>query len=325
MDEFEEQYQEPNQNGNWESAARISADRWLVIAVLALLVVSGIALGYGYRQHAKVTQLAAQAGTAAQAMNQLQAQVSTLTDRLNEMTAKQSAAMPQPAATLDAQTSAEAPANITEAPAVTPPPAPTSKPVPAKRATAKRHAPADKRYAQLQTQLTEQQKKLIEMQEQVEKNRSDLEGNINSTRDELNGSIAKTHEELVALEKRGERNYVEFDLTKSKQFQRIGPLPLSLRKADTKHKKYDLALIVDDNELSKKQVNLYEPIWIHTDNGSQPVMVVVNRIEKNLVHGYISTPKYKGSELATANGANVTPVSGKSPDSNNTQNPQQPQ
>lgn len=324
MDEFEEQYQEPNQNGNWESAARISAHRWLVIAVVALLVVFGIALAYGYRQHAKVNQLTAQAGTTTQAMNQLQAQVSMLTDRLNEMTAKQSAAVSQPAATLDAQTSVEAPANIVEAPAITPSPALAAKPAPAKRATAKRHTPADKRYAQLQTQLTEQQKKLNDMQEQVEKNRSDLEGNINSTRDELNGSIAKTHEELVALEKRGERNYVEFDLTKSKQFQRIGPLPLSLRKADTKHKKYDLALIVDDNELSKKQVNLYEPIWIHTENGAQLAMVVVNRIEKNLVHGYISTPKYKASELATANGTSATSVSGKSPDSNNTQNSQQP-
>jgi len=48
-------------------------------------------------------------------------------------------------------------------------------PAPAKRATAKRHTPADKRYTQLQTQLTEQQKKLSGMQEQVEKNRSDLE------------------------------------------------------------------------------------------------------------------------------------------------------
>ena len=108
---------------------------------------------------------------------------------------------------------------------------------------------------------------------------------------------------------------MEFDLTKSNQFQRIGPLPPSLRKADAKHKKYDLALIV----------NLYEPIWIHTENGAQPAMVVVNRIEKNLVHGYISTPKYKASELATANGASVTPVTGKSPASNSTQIPQQPQ
>ncbi len=292
---------------------------------MALLVVSGIALAYGYRQHAKVNQLTAQAGTTNQAMNQLQAQVSTLTDRLNEMTAKQSAATAQPATTSDSQVSAETPTNIPEALALAPSPAPAAKPAPEKRSASKRHSPTDKRYAQLQTQLTEQQKKLNDMQEQVEKNRTDLEGNINSTRDELNGSIAKTHEELVALEKRGERNYIEFDLTKSKQFQRIGPLPLSLRKADTKHKKYDLALIVDDNELSKKQVNLYEPIWIHTDNGSQPAMVVVNRIEKNLVHGYISTPKYKASELATANGASITPVSGKTPDSNSTQNPQQPQ
>jgi len=52
---------------------------------------------------------------------------------------------------------------------------PPPKPAPAKRATAKRHTPADKRYTQLQTQLTEQQKKLSGMQEQVEKNRSDLE------------------------------------------------------------------------------------------------------------------------------------------------------
>jgi uncharacterized coiled-coil protein SlyX len=258
-------------------------------------------------------------------MNQLQAQVSTLTDRLNEMTTKQSAATSQPAAALDAQTSAEAPANITEARAVTPSRAPAAKPAPAKRATTKRHTPADERYAKLQTQLTEQQKKLNDMREQVEKNRSDLEGNINSTRDDLNGSIAKTHEGLVALEQRGERNYVEFDLTKSKQFQRIGPLPLSLRKTDAKHKKYDLALIVEDNELSEKQVNLYEPIRIHTENGAQPAMVVVNRIEKNLVHGYISPPKYMASELATANGGSVTPVSGKSPDSNSTQIPQQPQ
>ena len=151
---------------------------------------------------------------------------------------------------------------------------------------------------------------LKETQDQVAKNRVDLEGNLNSTRDELNGSIAKTHEELVALAKRGERSYFEFDLTKSKQFQRVGPLTLSLRKADTKHKSYDLEMVVDDNKLTKKKVNLYEPIWIHTENDSQPVQVVVNRVEKNLVHGYVSAPKYKPSELAasSADAATVTPV-----------------
>jgi hypothetical protein len=184
----------------------------------------------------------------------------------------------------------------------------------------------DKKYAQLQAQLAEQQKQLKETQDEVAKNRSDLEGTINSTRDDLNGSIAKTHEELVALAKRGERSYFEFELSKSKQFQRVGPITLSLRKSDTKHKSYDLAMIVDDNQLQKKKVNLYEPIWIHTENESQPVQIVVNRIDKDLVHGYISAPKYKPSELAAVGPASVTPVSAKTPpDTPNPQQPEQPE
>jgi hypothetical protein len=174
----------------------------------------------------------------------------------------------------------------------------------------------------LQAQLEAQQKQLKDTQDLVAKNRTDLEGSLNSTRDDLNGSIAKTHEELVALAKRGERSYFEFDLTRSKQFQRVGPLTLSLRKADTKHKSYDLHLIVDDNQLTKRNVNLYEPIWIHTESEGQPVQVVVNRIEKNLVHGYISAPKYKASELAAASAATVTPAAAH-PDAPN-QNPQVP-
>jgi len=142
----------------------------------------------------------------------------------------------------------------------------------------------------------------------VAKNREDLEGSIHSTRDELNGAIAKTHDELVALEKKGERTYFEFDLNKSKQFQRVGPVTLSLRKADTKRKNYDLAMIVDDNELNKKKVNLYEPVWIHTEHDSQPVQVVVNRIGKDMVHGYVSAPKYKPSELAAASSSNAAPA-----------------
>jgi hypothetical protein len=85
-------------------------------------------------------------------------------------------------------------------------------------------------------------------------------------------------------------------------------------------------MIVDDNQLTKKQVNLYEPISIHTDNGSQAVMVVVNRVDKDLVHGYISAPKYKPSELAAA--ASVAPAAGNAPAANSTRNsppPTQPQ
>jgi len=248
----------------------------------------------------------------------MQGQLNAVTAKLNDMTTARTSPQTPAASTPPPDASISEPS--VDSSAKTPETASTSTPIasaksaPAKRHVAKRRAPAvDKKYVQLESQLAEQQKQLKETQDEVAKNRSDLEGTITSTRDDLNGSIAKTHDELVALEKRGERSYFEFDLSKSKQFQRVGPLTLSLRKADTKHKSYDVAMIVDDNELQKKKVNLYEPIWIHTESDSQPVQIIVNRIDKDTVHGYISAPKYKPSELTAVGSASVTPVSTKLP------------
>jgi hypothetical protein len=55
------------------------------------------------------------------------------------------------------------------------------------------------------------------------------------------------------------RNYFEFILVKPKQFARVGPLIVSLRKSNSKHQYYDLPRVVDDRQLSRKQVSQYEP------------------------------------------------------------------
>src|SRR5260370_903176 len=279
---------ESNENGSERGFASSGLNRWLIVASVALLVLAGLAFGYGYRQQILAGHLAAQQSMATATINDMQGQLNTVTTKLNEMTATQQAA--EAAA---AQKKALA-ANGTGV----------------KGVGGKRTRAESKRMKEIQARIDEQQKKLKDTQDQVAKNRADLEGTLNSTRDELSGSIAKTHEELVVLQKRGERNYFEFDLTKSKQFQRFGPLTLSLRRADTKHMNYDVAMVVDDNQLSKKRVNLYEPIWIHTENESQPVQVVVNNSGKNFVHGYINPPKYRPSVLAAsgAAAATATPV-----------------
>jgi hypothetical protein len=110
------------------------------------------------------------------------------------------------------------------------------------------------------------------------------------------------------LQRRGERNYYEFQLTKSKEFKRVGPLSLSLRKANTKRKSYDLAMFVDDNQMQKKSINLFEPIWINLDDRPQPVQLVVNQISKDQIQGYISEPKYKKSELGDTASATPPPA-----------------
>jgi hypothetical protein len=299
-----EEYVDLNENEPQKKPSATGPNRWLLVLAVALVVVAGVALGYGYRQQIMVGHLTAEEIMAKATISQMQGQLVKLTAELSDMSAAETAANERAQKASQAEKKNAATAH----------------------SAAKRGVPADKRYKQLQAQLEKQQKQLKETQELVAKNRTDLEGNLNSTRDELNGSIAKTHEELVALAKRGERSYFEFDLTKSKQFQRVGPLTLSLRKADTKHKSYDVEMIVDDNQLSKKKVNLYEPIWIHTENESQPVQIVVNRVEKNLVHGYVSAPKYKPSELSAVGSASVTPVAAhpQEPDQNPS-SPKQPE
>jgi hypothetical protein len=292
---------ESNQNGHNREALSLTANRWLLVAVVVLIVGAGLAFGYGYRQQIMASHLAAQASVANATINEMQGQLNTLTAKLNDVTAAQQAAAAAQAKASSAHPNAAG----------------------TKAVAGKRSAAENKRLKELQARIDEQQKQLKDTQDQVAKNRADLEGNLNSTRDELNGSIAKTHEELVALARRGERSYFEFDLTKSKQFQRVGPLTLALRRTDTKHKNFNLDMIVDDNRLSKKNVNLYEPVWIHTENESQPVQIVVNKVEKNLVHGYVSAPKYKPSELAVSSSTStgtptVTPVAAhpQTPDQN---------
>lgn len=267
---------------------------WLIFFLVVLLAATGISLGVIYHQSASMSQLESKD----QALNDTVGQMRSQMDMLN--------------------------AKIVD---LSKPPAPPADAVQpnAKQARAKR-ATEDKRWKKVQGQLDDQQKQLKQTQEDLAAARTDFDGRLGSTRDELNGSIARTHDELVELEKRGERSFFEFDLTKSKQFQRTGPIQLSLRRTDPKHKNYDLQMLVDDDQLTKKKVNLYEPVWIHSTNNSQPVQVVVNRIDKNRVHGYVSAPKYSTSDISrkTTTTPEATNVAEKSTPPQNDPQPQPP-
>ena len=161
-----------------------------------------------------------------------------------------------------------------------------------------RHAKPDPRWKKLQTQLDAQGRAIDETRQGLASTQQDL----TSAKTELSGSIARTHDELVTLQKKGERNYYEFDLDKSKQFSHEGPVGMSLRKANTKHQYADLELLVDDREVSKKHFKLYEPAMFYPDDEHQPVELVINSITKNHIRGYISTAKYRASELAATTG-----------------------
>jgi len=262
-----------------------TAPRWGLIAVVAVLCCA-VAFGgfYLVREHRQAQDLAANNLKLTAALGQVQSQLAAVSDKLSAM----NAAPPQPV------------------PAARPSAMPERTHAKAKRRMTARRASEDPRWKQVRSDLAEQQKQLASTREDLAKTRSDLEGNLNSTRDALNGSIAhtndqvaRTHDELVSLQKRGERNYFEFTLDKSKKFQRVGPISVSLRKVNFKRKHYNMIMMVDDFQLNKNNVNLYEPVWITLSDRPQPLELVVNSIHKDQIQGYISEPKYKKSELAS--------------------------
>lgn len=170
---------------------------------------------------------------------------------------------------------------------------------------------------QVSQQLSEEASQLAATRQDLAKAQSDLANGMNQTQDSignLSGTIARNHAELVALERLGERNYYEFDLYKSKRFDRAGPISLSLRHTNTKHQNYNIVMLVDDHQLMKKHVNLYEPIRFATQESAQPFELVVNRIGKNYIHGYVSVPK-PNIETTAGNpaGAPATPTVSPSP------------
>src|SRR5712691_4355763 len=68
------------------------ANRLLIIAASAMLIVAGLAIGYGYRQQTMVGHLTAQESMANATISEMQGQLSTVTAKLNEVTAVQQAA-----------------------------------------------------------------------------------------------------------------------------------------------------------------------------------------------------------------------------------------
>lgn len=250
------------------------------IAGYAAIAVFGCALGgYAIHEHTAAQKLAVQNAQANAALGATQHELSDLTAKVNVLAAR-----------AEAQTAAQN--------------APTKQSAAVgserHRASAAHRPRVDMRYKKLQSQLDAQGKAIEQTRSELENTRGDLA----STRTELSGSIAHTHDELVLLEKKGERNYTEFDLLKSKQFKREGPFSLRLRKANEKHQYADLELMVDDRDLTQKHVNLYQPVMYYTPDSPQPVEVIINQVSKNHIHGYVSAPKYRKSELASMSSDN---------------------
>lgn len=105
------------------------------------------------------------------------------------------------------------------------------------------------------------------------------------------GLIATNGQELAALRRLGERNYFEFKLARTKQRQRVGDISLLLKRADPKRNQFTIEVMADDKLTEKRDKNVNEPVQFYTSKAKQPYELVVNQVQKDLIVGYLATPK----------------------------------
>lgn len=119
----------------------------------------------------------------------------------------------------------------------------------------------------------------------------------------MSGLIARNHDDLEELKRKGDRNYYEFTLTKSKTPQRVGPVQISLNKTDSKRSKYTMTVLADDKSIEKKDKTAGEPVQFYVKGTARysPYEIVVFDVGRNQVTGYLSTPKSAGTATAASN------------------------
>jgi hypothetical protein len=160
----------------------------------------------------------------------------------------------------------------------------------------------------------------------IESTRTDLEttkGKLERATGDMgvmSGLIAHNRDDLEELKRRGDRNYYEFKVSKSKTPQRVGPVQVTLNKVDQKRNKYTMTVFVDDRSIEKKDKTAGEPVQFYLKGATRmaPYEIVVFDVGKNDINGYLSTPKEGGG----GGGSSAAPAASPTPAAAATSKPQ---
>ena len=133
--------------------------------------------------------------------------------------------------------------------------------------------------------------------------RTDLgttQNDLKMARSDLGTLIARNHEDVEELRRLGERDYVEFTINSKNKPQKVGDIMVELRGTNLSKKRYNVALVVDDVRIEKKNLPENEPVFFHQGNSRQTLEMVVNSVAKDKVSGYISIPRSPSTKAAAS-------------------------
>jgi len=155
-------------------------------------------------------------------------------------------------------------------------------------------------HSELATKATNDDVKTVDTKvSTVSDNLAKTNNDLNMARSELGTLIAKNHDEIDVLRRMGERDYVEFTIAGKNKPQKVGNVSVELKGVNEKRNRVNVVVVLEDKKLEEKNRNINSPIIIYPSGAHQAEEVVINKIGKNSISGYLSVPK-SGAQPATS-------------------------
>jgi len=136
--------------------------------------------------------------------------------------------------------------------------------------------------------------KVVGVKTDLDATREDLK----MARSEMGTLIARNHDEIDQLRRLGERDYVEFTITGKNKPQKVGNVTVTLKGVNEKRSQYSVAMTVEDKQFEKKNRAMNEPVFFYTAGTHIPEELVINKVSKDTVSGYVSIPKANSQTAA---------------------------
>ena len=138
--------------------------------------------------------------------------------------------------------------------------------------------------------------KVVGVKTDLDATREDLK----MARSEMGTLIARNHDEIDQLRRLGERDYVEFTITGKNKPEKVSNVTVELKGVNEKRNQVSIAMTVEDKRFEKKNRALNEPIFFYLSGTHIPEEIVINKVGKNTISGYVSIPKANSQTTTSA-------------------------
>jgi hypothetical protein len=137
--------------------------------------------------------------------------------------------------------------------------------------------------------------KVVGVRTDLDTTREDLK----MAKSEMGTLIDRNHDEIDQLRRLGERDYTEFTVTGRNRPQKVANVTVELKGVSEKRNSFSVAMTVEDKRFLKRNRAANEPIFFYTTGTHIPEEIVINKIGKDTISGYVSIPKVN-SQMASA-------------------------